>query len=57
MVLNNTIKDLDKYIDKNNLPINLEIILRPENLDQIYLSSFLCCNLTDPEKCIETFLE
>lgn len=48
--------ELDDFsLSKGNLPDNLTLIARPENLQALYKESFLVLNLSRPDSWVETF--
>lgn len=55
LVVNDTLENSNIYFSRFNLPENLHIELRPRNLVELYIKSFLVVNLSDKDRWIETF--
>jgi glycosyltransferase involved in cell wall biosynthesis len=48
-------EELGLFIQNNLIPSNLELVNRPDNIQELYLNSFLVINLSLPDECVETF--
>ena len=47
--------ELAAYIQANDIPANLRFVARPNNIQELFASSFCILNLSLPERCVETF--
>lgn len=53
--LNCSDDELNLFLENKSIPSNMKIVIRPENLQDLYKSSFLVVNLSLPELWVETF--
>lgn len=53
--INSSENDLDKFLEKYDVPKNMSMKARPENLNELYQISFLTLNLSRTDQWIETF--
>lgn len=53
--VNAEVDEFESFILKNELPDNLRIMRRPENLDELYSHALFTLNLSLPHLCVETF--
>lgn len=53
--MNCEVEELNKFINRRNIPKNIEFIARPANIQEYYERSFSVLNLSLPEECVETF--
>jgi len=47
--------ELATYLQENNISSNLSFVARPDNIQELFATSFCILNLSLPERCIETF--
>ncbi len=47
--------DLNEFIDKYSPPSNMKLLIRPENIQQYFSTSFVVLNLSSEIYCVETF--
>ncbi|EGR0380670.1 glycosyltransferase, partial [Vibrio cholerae] len=55
LVINSDDDEFHDFKNKTYIPSNVEVIVRPDNLPEIYKSSMVLLNLTLPDLCKETF--
>ncbi len=55
LVLNCTEKQLQEFLTEQELPQNIQVICRPDDLRKLYLKASFVLNLTHPDIWLETF--
>lgn len=53
--INCEVEELNEFMRNRSVPINVEAIARPDNIQYYFASSFAVLNLSLPDVCIETF--
>ncbi|MBB1372609.1 glycosyltransferase family 4 protein [Pseudoalteromonas sp. SR45-4] len=55
LALNADENDYDNFLNSIDIPANLEVIRRPDDINKIYTLSSLVLNLSNPNEWVETF--